>query len=149
MARNYLSISKFERCRGAIAFWEWICNFISLYWACDYLSMLGLELIQVRKMAAVFQYMFWVLLNLHQDSHPIANVSVKQALDNTGSTNLLETEFITLREQITCLCVRYTPYHPARRPVYNLSEFKWQGIPLLHLGYIKVILIYTYIIYIE
>ena len=34
---------------AAIEVWEWINNFISLYWACDHLSLLGLNLIHVSK----------------------------------------------------------------------------------------------------
>ena len=33
-----------------IEVWEWINNFMALYWTCDYLSMLGLKSIHVSKM---------------------------------------------------------------------------------------------------
>ena len=34
---------------STVEVWEWISNFISLYWACDYLSVLVLKLIHVSK----------------------------------------------------------------------------------------------------
>ena len=36
-------------CGGTIEVWEWRSNFIPLYWACDYLSLLGLKLNNVSK----------------------------------------------------------------------------------------------------
>ena len=40
----------FPNCNGCtVEFWEWINNFITQWWAWDYLSMLGLKLTQVRK----------------------------------------------------------------------------------------------------
>ena len=48
MGWNYLSIPNLQ---GAIVeVWDWISNFIPyFFWACDYLSMLGLKLIRVSK----------------------------------------------------------------------------------------------------
>ena len=44
MGWNYLSIPKLQQ-----AVYEWISNFIPLYWACNYLSTLGLKLNHISK----------------------------------------------------------------------------------------------------